>query len=90
MDRLGFNPNQYMIMRGHQTIAENIYMLANIHLKSAQKIQIIITFKEYRLAVIAAIIKKIILVGQEGNDSAGHNVTVGFDYIKLCRNGNLK
>ena len=65
-------PPQNMIMRGHQTIRQNIHLLAQILPHPMQEIQIIIALEEHGLAVIAAIVEVIILVGKERECSARH------------------
>ena len=50
-------------MGGHQGVGKEVHIRAQIFLHTAQEIQIIIALEEYPLAIIAAIIEMIVLVG---------------------------
>jgi hypothetical protein len=45
---------------------------AQVFLEASQEIQVVIALEEDRLAVVAAVVKVIILVREEGDGSAGH------------------
>jgi hypothetical protein len=49
-------------------------MLAKVFPDSAQKIQVIFSLKKHYLAIIAAIVEMIILVGQKRCGSARHGI----------------
>jgi hypothetical protein len=61
-----------MIVRGHQTIGENVHKRHHILLKTSQKEEIILWLKEHSLAIIPAIVEMVVNVRHKGSLSARH------------------
>jgi len=60
-------------MGGHETIGQNVHVLAQILLDVLQKVEIVLPLEEDRLAVVAAVVEVIILVGQKRRFAAGYD-----------------
>ena len=64
-------------MGGHETIGQNVHVLAQILLDVLQEVEIVLPLEEDRLAVVAAVVEVIILVGEERCFAAGHDRAPG-------------
>ena len=87
------NAHQQMIGSWHQTKSNYFYHWMQIFLDTAQKIEIVILFKEYALPVIAAIIDMVIMLSNKWCFSSwqdsllDYGVSIGTSYFQLIISG---